>query len=109
MEQLQILANVIAETYIRDLMRITGKATKTYEGTTGEVNLLLLSTGLVDNAVWAARNETISKDYVREAYKMLMAMISLDGAEYRLTVHGSEVIEVMTRAALRKNQKPTLQ
>ncbi|MDF7784136.1 hypothetical protein P4910_01200 [Pantoea stewartii] len=101
MEQLQRLAETIAETYIRDRIRQHGNAQFTHNGKTGEVRRELLASGLVDNCVYAARSSG-KVDYEREAYTMLMEMISLDGREYQVTNHGLNVIENMHRIALAK-------
>ncbi len=101
MEQLQRLAETIAETYIRELIRDNGNAQFTHNDKTGEVRRELLASGLVDNCVYAARNSG-KVDYEREAYSMLMEMISLDGSEYQVTNHGLNVIENMHRNALAK-------
>lgn len=108
MEQIQRLAQAIAQTYIRDLERSTGGNTVTYNGVTGCVNRDLLASGLVDNAVAAAKNLKGAIDIEREAYKSLMALISLDGREYQLTDHGKNVIDTATRIELTQNKKPTL-
>ncbi|KMK44126.1 hypothetical protein [Pluralibacter gergoviae] len=101
MEQLQRLAEVIAETYIRDLRRETGGNAITVDGLSGNVEKLFLASGLVDNAVSAAR--TLSgAAYEGEAYKMLMEFISFDGPEYLLTEHGRQVIAAMNALALKK-------
>jgi len=55
----------------------------------------------LDNCVYAARTSG-KVDYEREAYTMLMEMISLDGREYQVTNHGLNVIENMHRIALNK-------
>lgn len=102
MEQLQRLAETIAETYIRDRIREHGNAQFTHNGKTGEVRRELLASGLVDNCVYAARSSG-KVDYEREAYTMLMEMISLDGREYQVTNHGLNVIESMQRIALAKS------
>ncbi|WP_455817096.1 hypothetical protein [Pseudomonas cerasi] len=101
MEQLQRLAETIAETYIRGRIREHGNAQFTHNGKTGEVRSELLASGLVDNCVYAARNSG-KADYEREAYSMLMEMISLDGREYQVTNHGLNVIDNMHRIALAK-------
>ncbi|TKJ94574.1 hypothetical protein [Erwinia persicina] len=101
MEQLQRLAETIAETYIRDRIREHGNSQFTHNGKTGEVRSELLASGLVDNCVYAARNSG-KADYEREAYSMLMEMISLDGREYQVTNHGLNVIDNMHRTALAK-------
>lgn len=101
MEQLQRLAETIADTYIRDRIREHGDNKFTHEGKTGEISRELLASGLVDNCVYAAkRNGKV--DYEREAYAMLMEMISLDGREYQVTSHGLNVIDNMHRIAVRK-------
>lgn len=101
MEQLQRLAEVIAETYIRDLRRETGDNVITVDGVSGNVEKHLLASGLMDNTISAARN-TCDAAFEREAYKMLMAFISFDGPEYRLTEHGVNVINSMNTLALKK-------
>ncbi|MCT6590651.1 hypothetical protein N3553_12230 [Pantoea dispersa] len=101
MEQLQRLAETIAETYIRDRIREHGNAQFTHNGKTGEIRRELLASGLVDNCVYAARSSG-KADYERKAYTMLMEMISLDGREYQVTNHGLNVIENMHRIALAK-------
>ncbi|HBZ16805.1 MAG TPA: hypothetical protein DEO73_13720 [Pantoea sp.] len=101
MEQLQRLAETIADTYIRDRIREHGNAHFSHNGKTGEVRRELLASGLVDNCVYAARNSG-KVDYEREAYSMLMEMISLDGREYQVTKHGLCEIENMHRNALAK-------
>jgi len=101
MNQLQRLAETIAETYIRDRIREHGNAQFTHSGRTGEVRRELLASGLVDTCVYAARI-SCRADYEREAYTMLMEMISLDGREYQVTNHGMNIIENMHRKALDK-------
>lgn len=101
MEQLQRLAEVIAETYIRDLHRETGDNVITVDGISGNVEKHLLTSGLMDNTISAARN-TCDAAFEREAYKMLMAFISFDGPEYQLTDHGRQVITAMNFIALTK-------
>lgn len=101
MEQLQRLAETIAETYIRDRIREHGNAQFTHSGKIGEVRRELLASGLVDACVNAARI-SCQAHYEREAYTMLMEMISLDGREYQVTNHGLNVIENMHRNALDK-------
>ena len=101
MEQLQRLAETIAETYIRDLRRETGSNVLTVDGASGNVERHLLASGLVDNTISAARS-TYDAAYEREAYKMLMDFISLDGPEYQLTDHGKRVITAMNFIALTK-------
>ncbi|WP_312053508.1 hypothetical protein [Pantoea brenneri] len=101
MEQLQRLAETIAETYIRDLIREHGNAQFTHKGKIGEVRRELLASELVDNCVYAARTSG-KADYEREAYTMLMEIISLDGKKYQVTNHGLNVIEYMHRIALDK-------
>ena len=103
MEQLQILAEVIAETYIRDLRRETGGNVITVDGVSGNVEKHLLAAGLVDNSVSAAKNQ-YGGTFEREAYQMLLRLISLDGQEYRLTEHGRHVITVMSTISLKKNK-----
>lgn len=102
MEQIQRLAESIADTYIRELLRSNGNTTFTHGGKTGVVRRELLASGLVDNCVYAARS-TGKSDYEREAYTMLCEMISLDGREYQITHHGNAVIESLHRAALTKS------
>lgn len=101
MEQLQRLAEAIADTYIRDRIREHGNNIFTHEGKTGDISRDLLSSGLVDNCIYAAKSNG-KIDYEREAYSMLMAMISLDGREYQVTDHGITLIDNMHRIALRK-------
>lgn len=101
MEQLQRLADTIAEIYIRNRIREHGNAHFSHNGKTGEVRRELLASGLVDNCVYAARSSG-KADYEREAYSMLMDMISMDGMEYQVTNHGLNIIENMHRNALDK-------
>lgn len=101
MEQLQRLAETIADTYIRDRIREHGNTKFTHGGKTGEISRELLSSSLLDNCVYAAKSNG-KVDYEREAYSMLMAMISLDGREYQLTDHGVDLIDNMHKIALRK-------
>lgn len=103
MEQLQRLAEVIAETYIRDLRRETGSNVLTVDGVSGCIEAPLLSAGLVDNAVSASKDKYDST-FERKAYRMLMEFISFDGPEYRLTEHGRHVITVMNTISLKKNK-----
>lgn len=107
MEQLQRLAETIAETYIRDLIRNNGTADFTHGDAKGTVTRELLSSGLVDNCVSYARRRGIA-DHEREAYRLLMDMISLDGPEYQVTNHGRDVIDYMTRKALSKGALPAM-
>ncbi|MDQ6191558.1 hypothetical protein M3O75_17940 [Klebsiella pneumoniae] len=58
----------------------------------------------MDNSVSAAKNQ-YGATFEREAYQMLLRLISLDGPEYRLTEHGAYVITFMTTKAL-KNSLP---
>jgi lipopolysaccharide biosynthesis regulator YciM len=108
MEQLQRLAEAITDMYICDLERSTGGNTVTYNGVTGCVSRDLLASGLVDNAVSAVKELKGAIDIEREAYKALMALISLDGPEYQLTDHGKNVIDTATRIELTQNKKPAL-
>lgn len=101
MEQLQRLAEAIADTYIRDRIREHGNAQFSHTEKTGTVTRELLASGLVDNCVSAARSSG-KLNYEREAYSMLMEMISLDGREYQVTNHGLNVIDNMHRIALAK-------
>ncbi|AXW85749.1 hypothetical protein CKQ53_01300 [Lonsdalea britannica] len=102
MEQLQRLAEAIADAYIRDLVRVSGSAQFSHVGKEGVVRRELLASGLVDNSVYAARlNGKV--DYERAAYPMLMRMISLDGKEYQVTNHGKNIIDGMLRLALTKS------
>ncbi|MFY0131236.1 hypothetical protein [Klebsiella aerogenes] len=107
MEQLQRLADVIAETYIRDLRRETGTNILSIDGVSGSVEKHLLAAGLVDNTVYAAKVE-YGATFEREAYRMLMNFISLDGPEYRLTEHGRLVITLLNTSALKKNKVRTI-
>ncbi|AIQ99028.1 hypothetical protein LG71_03500 [Pluralibacter gergoviae] len=107
MEQLQRLAEVIAEIYIRDLRRETGGNSITVDGVSGNVEKHLLTSGLMDNTISAARS-TCGAAFEREAYKMLMAFISFDGPEYRLTEHGVHVINTMHTLALKKKSVMTI-
>ncbi|EPU3947305.1 hypothetical protein K5R89_17070 [Klebsiella sp. TF21-TM] len=107
MEQLQRLAEAIAETYIRDLRRETGDNVITVDGVSGNVETHLLAAGLVDNSVSAAKNQ-YGATFEREAYQMLLRLISLDGPEYRLTEHGAYVITFMTTQALKKQSSTTV-
>lgn len=108
MEQLQRLADEIAEAYISHLIKETGKTIIEHDGVRGEVVKTFLSSGLVDNAVSAARNSEAAASYENEAYKMLMNLICLNGRDRTITPHGIEVINFMNRKALSKS-KPTLQ
>lgn len=108
MEQLQRLADEIAETYISNLVKETGINIIEHNGVRGDVVKTLLASGLVDNAVSAAKNLVATSSYESEAYKMLMNLICLDGRNRTITPHGIEVINLMNRKALSKN-KPTLQ
>lgn len=101
MEQLQRLAEAVADAYLRNRLREHGNTQFSHDGKTGEIRRDLLASGLVDNCVYAARNSG-KADYEQEAYSMLMEMISLDGREYRITDHGLNVIEHMHRIALVK-------
>ena len=107
MEQLQRLAEVIAETYIRDLYRETGSNVLTMDGVSGGVEVPLLSAGLVDNTVSLAKDKYGSA-FESKAYRMLMEFISFDGPEYRLTEHGRHVITVMNTISLKKNKVITI-
>ncbi len=107
-EQLQRLAEAIADTYVRDLKRETGGNTVEHNGVSGTVESHLLASGLVDNAMAAASGLNNAADPIAEAYKLLMDLISLDGREYQLTEHGRNVINTANRIALTKNRKPTL-
>lgn len=107
MEQLQRLAEVIAETYIRDLHRETGSNILTLDGVSGRVEVPLLSAGLVDNTVSLAKDKYGSA-FERKAYRMLMEFISFDGPEYQLTEHGRHVMTVMNTISLKKNKVRTI-
>lgn len=107
MEQLQRLADVIAETYIRVLRRETGNTVITWNGISGSVEKYLLAAGLVDNSVSAAKKQ-YGATFEREAYQMLLRLISFDGPEYRLTEHGTYVINFMTTKALKKQSATTI-
>lgn len=52
MEQLQRLAETIADTYIRDRIREHGNIKFTHGGKTGEISRELLSSSLLDNCVY---------------------------------------------------------
>lgn len=105
MEQLQRLAETIAETYIRDLKRSNGNAIVTHDDQSGEVKREQLASGLVDNCISAAKNLN-RENFEHEAYMMLGEFISLDGREYQITLHGRAVIDTMSRSALSKGAKP---
>lgn len=101
MEQLQRLAEAVADAYLRNRLREHGSTQFSHDGKTGEVRRDLLASGLVDNCVYAARR--LGKaDYERETYRMLMEMISLDGREHQVTNHGLSLIDNMHRIALKK-------
>ncbi|MFB5173281.1 hypothetical protein AAIO65_11975 [Erwinia amylovora] len=104
MEQLQRLAETIAETYIRDLNRSNGNAIITHNEQTGKVKREHLASGLVDNCIYAAKNLN-RENFEREAYVMLGELISLDGREYQITRHGKAVIDTLNRSALSKGTK----
>lgn len=108
MDQLQRLAETIAETYIRDLKRSTGSNEVINHGIIGVINKDLLASGLVDNAISAMKDMRQSDDFVRGAYEALLEMISFIGPEYQLTDHGRNVIETATRNSMAKNKKPTI-
>lgn len=101
MEQLQRLADVIAETYVRDLIRETGSNEFTVDGVSGNVEVSLLSAGLFGNALLSSQKDTGRTDEKR-AYWLLADLISLDGPEYQLTEHGTTAIKKMTEISLRK-------
>lgn len=105
MEQLQRLAETIADTYLRDLKRDTGSNVVEYGGVRGCVERHLLASGLVDNAIYAFRDDA---DKERAAYNSLLDCISFIGPEYRLTEFGYEVINTMHRKALQKKSKPVV-
>ncbi|AUX74320.1 hypothetical protein [Erwinia pyrifoliae] len=105
MEQLQRLAEVIAGTYLEGLIRDSGSDRVEHNGVSGKVSSPLLASGLIDNVISAARDLCIAEDYQREAYKMLMEMISFDGPQYQLTQHGRAVIDTMNSLALAKKCK----
>lgn len=102
MKQLHCLAETIASTYVRDLFRVNKNYNFSHNGKVGEVRIELLASGLVDNCLQAARMRG-RLDYEREAYSMLMRMISLGGPEYQVTNHGLDVITTLCRAALSKD------
>lgn len=104
MEQLQRLAETIAETYIRDLNRSHGNALIIHDDQAGEVKREQLASGLVDNCIYAAKNLN-RENFEHEAYIMLGELISLDGREYQITRHGNAVIDTMSRSALSKGVK----
>ncbi|WP_239952719.1 hypothetical protein [Pantoea sp. Z09] len=101
MEQLQRLAEAVADAYLHNRLREHGNTQFSHDGKTGEVRRDLLASGLVDNCVYAARNSG-KVDYEREAYSMLMEMISLDGREHQITNYGLSLIDNMHRIALKK-------
>ena len=86
MEQLTRLADTIAETYVRELERVTGGNTVEYNGVSGQVVPHKLSSGLVDNVISAVREDA---DKEASAYKLLVRLIDIHGREYRITAHGS--------------------
>lgn len=102
MEQLQRLAEAIADTYLRELNREQGSALITYNGNTGKVNRELLASGLLDNCIFVAKKAQ-AEDFERESYIMLSNMLYLAGPEYQITQHGRDVIETMHRNALSGN------
>jgi len=108
MEQLQRLADEIAETYITQLIRETGSSFIEYNNVRGEVVKTFLASGLLDNAVNAAKSLLGAASYENEAYKMLVGLISFNGPNRTITELGIKVISLMNRKALSKN-KPTLQ
>ncbi|QGU14035.1 hypothetical protein GNG27_04970 [Leclercia sp. 119287] len=101
MEQLQRLADVIAETYVRDLIRETGSNAFSVDGVSGNIEVSLLSAGLYGNALLSSQKETGRTDE-KKAYWLLADLISLDGPEYQLTDHGTSAIRKMTEISLRK-------
>lgn len=101
MEQLQRLADMIAATYVRDLIRDTDSNAFTVDGVSGNIEVSLLSAGLYGNALLSSQKETGRTDE-KKAYWLLADLISLDGPEYQLTDHGVSVIKKMTELSLRK-------
>lgn len=101
MEQLQRLADMIAETYVRDLIRDTGSNAFTVDGVSGNIEVSLLSAGLYGNALLSSQKET-GRTHEKKAYWLLADLISLDRPEYQLTDHGVSVIKKMTELSLRK-------
>ncbi len=101
MEQLQRLADVIAETYVRDLIRETGSNEFTIDGVSGTVEVSLLSAGLYGNALLSSQKDSGRTDE-KKAYWLLADLISLDGPEYQLTELGTSAIKQITEYSLRK-------
>lgn len=102
MEQLTRLADTIAETYVRELERVTGGNTVEYNGVSGQVVPHRLSSGLVDNVISAVRDDA---DKEAAAYKLLLRLIDITGREYRLTERGVLVMESMIRNGLMGSNK----
>lgn len=101
MEQLQRLAETIAEVFVRDLVRNTGSNVFVVDDVTRNVEAEPLSAGLFGNALFASREDSGQTDE-RKAFWLLADLIILDGPEYRLTQHGSDVIRMMIEISLRK-------
>lgn len=99
MEQLQRLADVIAQTYVDSLRMESGSDLLTVNGITGRVDKTLLMAGLLDNAISAAK-DTHGDNYERHAHAMLMRLINLQGREYLLTPHGVHTITYMLALSL---------
>lgn len=106
MEQLQRLAETIADIYVRDLKRETGSDVITLNEVSKKVCPELLASGLVDNIVYFAKEEH-GDAYDTHAYSDMSMMISIDGREYRLTPFGRNLINVLTTNALKKQSKIT--
>ncbi|EGX7443821.1 hypothetical protein JHE55_002211 [Salmonella enterica] len=102
MKQLTRLADTIAETYVRELERVTGGNTVEYNGVSGQVVPHKLSSGLVDNVISAVREDA---DKEASAYKLLVRLIDIHGREYRITARGVLVIESMLRNGLMNSNK----
>ncbi|WP_314139863.1 hypothetical protein [Buttiauxella noackiae] len=107
MDQLQSLAESIAETYVRDLRRETGSNVITVEGKSGSVDIPLLAAGLVGNALLLSQKNTgITSE--RDAFWILANLIILDGPEYSLTAHATSAITKLTEISLSKQSKPVI-
>lgn len=106
MEQLQRLAETIAETYIRDLKRNNGTNEVFVDGFSGKVEPHLLASGLVDNIIHYAKGK-YGEAYDLHAYKHMADLICLDGREYNMTQLGIDVINMLTTNSLKKQSKIT--
>jgi len=107
MEQLQCLAESIAETYVRDLRRETGSNVITVEDKSGSVDVPQLAAGLVGNALLLSQKGT-GVTCERDAFWILANLIILDGLEYSLTAHATSAITKMTEASLLKTANPII-